>query len=195
MGHSWYAGICVGRDRLGPMLVLLSAQRRGRTAPKRSAGTVQITCSVCREELVFQESELISLSPQERALVVRVKPDLVGKNLREYVCPHCEAGHCFVGERSRLRWVGANLYQPQAGTKCCFECRKPLVKPPWAVGAYDGRLEEAPVLAPDYGLVCSRCGAVCCVACCSKMARARTNETKWVCPRCFRYPIETVFHG
>lgn len=181
------------------LVVLLLARRSPRPPDARTgqqlAAPPLASCTVCHKELTFGVADLRIISPQERGLVARARPDLVGKKLAEYICPHCEAAHCFVVVRARALWVGANFYEPQRAGAVCLECRKPLRKPPWKEGEYDGRLEAAPVLDPAYGLICSRCGALCCVACCAKMAHARTQDTRWVCPRCFRYPIEKVFHG
>jgi len=162
--------------------------------PQTAVGAIHMACTVCQKELVFHRDILVLLTPPERALAVRVKPELVGRKLAEYVCPHCEAAHCFIVDGRRPEWVAANLYEPQTTSAHCMECHKPLRTPPWPPGEYDGRLEQAPALAPDYGLVCSRCQAVCCVACCANLARIRSKETKWMCPRCFRYPVDTLFY-
>ena len=112
----------------------------------------------------------------------------------EYVCPYCEAAHCFSTDERDPVWLGVNLYTPQARTNHCAECRRPLRRPPWRPGVYDGRLAAAPHIPPDVGLVCSKCGAVCCVACCRDVTRKRTKDGSLLCPRCGRGPLETVYH-
>lgn len=153
-----------------------------------------MTCSICQKTLVFHQDELELLSAVECALAVREKPDLVGRKLAEYVCPYCEAAHCFVISGKRMQWVAANLYEPQETTARCAECQKPLRRPPWPPGQYEGKLGEAPALAPDYGLVCSLCHAVCCVQCCVNLTRAGVREGKWTCPRCSRQSTDRLFY-
>ena len=63
-----------------------------------------------------------------------------------------------------------------------------------APGTYDGKLDQAPMLASDYGLCCSRCGAACCVACCAKLTRAKDVKI-YVCPRCCRPAADRLFYS
>ena len=162
--------------------------RRGKRAP------LEMPCTVCQKPLISEQGELRALQGAEVGLVVRSKPEAVGRMIAEYVCPYCEAAHCFLVDARPPRWLGANFSQPQTKTTHCFECRKPLRTPPWPEHAYDGRLEEAPHLPPDLGLVCGRCQAVCCVACCTAATKHRTPDGSLLCPRCFRGPVDRVFH-
>ena len=152
-------------------------------------------CGECHRELAFERRELVRLSPQETALVVRIYPHFQGRVLAEYVCPGCGASHYFVIDRSPIEWIGVDLYSPQVRTGNCFECRKHLAVPPWKPGLYDGRVDEAPEPASDYGLVCARCGAVVCVECVKRITRQRSRTGELICPRCSRRPVERFFHG
>lgn len=164
------------------------ATRRSPTAP------FEMECSTCHRRMVIHPNQLVSLSGPEMALCVRVKPDLRGRKLAEFVCPYCDASHAFVLDRRPPEWIGANLYSPQTKTSTCMECGKPLRKAPWPPMLYDGRLHEAPELHPDLGLVCSRCQAVTCVSCVKNATRNRTKDGSLVCPRCQRTPVNRVFH-
>ena len=166
------------------------------SAPVRSsAKVVAMACTVCREDLLFPTEDLVPLSPPEQALAVRVQPDVLGKRLAEYVCPHCEAAHCFATKGRRVEWIGVNLYEPQTKSAHCVQCKVLLRAPDWAPGRYDGRLHKAPGLEPDHGLVCPLCGAVCCVRCCRDATRNRTEDGSLKCPRCSRHPVDKVYHS
>ena len=160
--------------------------------PGRNA--LQMPCTSCNRPLMIGREELVPLSKPEVALCVRVKPELTGKNLAEYVCPYCEASHCLSVTKRGLEWVGANLYSPHRGAARCMDCGKFLRTPPWPKGTYDGRLQEAPNLLPDHGLVCSKCQAIVCVDCTQRATRNRTKDGTFVCPRCFRSPVDKTYH-
>jgi hypothetical protein len=172
-------------------------RRRKRPAGARGAAggaAIQMACSVCRRELVFTAAELIPLSPVEMALVVRNAPRMVGRKTSEYVCPYCEAAHCFVTDSGRPEWIGANFYTPQATSSHCSECHRPLRLPYWSKGLYDKRLGDVPELPGDCGLVCQRCGAVCCVACCQRLTHKPGEEGSLMCPRCAREGLSVFYH-
>ena len=157
-------------------------------------GSMAFLCPVCGDENQIHYETLPVLSSAEKALVVRERPEVVGKELREYVCRQCDASHCFVFSEGRRRYIGANLYGGQAFGNCCVECRRPLERPPWNPGTHDGDLESAPGPIDSYGLRCRHCGAVTCVACCRATTRNRTKDGSLLCPRCFRGPQEHFFH-
>jgi hypothetical protein len=184
----------------GTVLVLALTLRARLASGTSSAGLIadaasfQMRCGICQKDLVIHPNQLVKLSGPELALSVRVKPKLVGRPLAEYVCPYCEASHCFAVDVRPPECVGTNLYLPRGAGALCMECGKPLRKPPWPIGYFDGRLNEAPELHPDYGLICSRCQAVTCVACVKDATRNRTKDGSFVCPRCMRSPVTGVFH-
>ena len=157
-------------------------------------GALEMVCSTCRRQLIIHPHQLVTLSSPEMALCVRIQPNLRGRRLAEFVCPYCEASHAFAVDKRTPEWFGANLYSPQAKTSTCMECGKPLRKAPWPPMYYDGRLNEAPELHADLGLVCSRCQAVTCVSCVKDATRKRTKDGSFVCPRCQRAPVNRVFH-
>ncbi len=192
-----YAAIAVAA--LGVIAVLFVAlrmrPRRVRVAVQaRTNSPHNLTCEVCQQELIFAPNALVPISSVEIGLVARTHPKLAGRKLFEYVCPHCESSHTFIVEGGRPQWVGVNLYQPQVKTTRCQECRKPLRRPPWPAGTHDGRVHEIPDLDDGLGLVCSRCGSVCCVECCRKATRTRTPDRTFLCPRCARGPVDRLFH-
>ncbi len=198
MAESMVLWVCTALFAAGSGLVVwyaLSAREMGgNRRPRASGGALEHACSSCNKPLVVAKAELVELSRPEIALVVRVRPDLTGQKLAEYVCPYCEASHCYLMERNRIEWVGVNLYSPHTTSTRCMDCGKPLRTPPWPPGTYDGRLNEAPALQPDYGLVCSKCHAVVCYACTMLATRGRTKDGSFVCPRCQRSPVDKTYH-
>ncbi len=184
--------ICCGAAVCVVLVTMVLLLRR-----KKSTGSggsvIHLTCGVCQNALTIQRNALSPLSSVECALATREKRALSGKKLAEFTCPSCGAAHCFDVDGKHIQWVGANLYESQETSSQCTECGKPLRTPPWPPPGYGKALEEVPDLPLDYGLVCSRCQSVCCVKCCSNMARVRGGEVKWVCPRCSRHPINTLF--
>ncbi|HRI88413.1 MAG TPA: hypothetical protein PLJ47_06095 [Candidatus Hydrogenedentes bacterium] len=155
--------------------------------------TAQLACTICQKQMVIPAEDLKPLQGVEMALCVRDNPALAGRKLAEYTCPYCEATHVFAVDKRAPEWVGANMFSPQSKGTRCLNCSKPLRTAPWGEGAYDKRLNEAP-LQPDYGLQCSKCNAVVCVACTLDATRNRTKDGSFVCPRCFRSPVDRTYH-
>jgi hypothetical protein len=181
---------------LGLFVVVFWA-RKGRARrgdARREKGVVTKNCDICRRDMVFHRDDLVVLSPVEKGLAVRGDPSVHGKNLREYVCPYCEATHLFSVDGKEPVWAGVNLYGPQELTANCRECGKRLRRPPWPKGEYDGHLQQVKPLEKDYGLHCERCGAVCCVKYCQVMTRNLTEDGSLLCPRCTRGPLAKFFH-
>lgn len=155
----------------------------------------EMECSECCKAMVVAVEQVRELSPSERGLVVRDYPHVAGRPLGEYLCPHCQAAHCFATDTPVLEWIAANCYSPQTKTGRCLECRKMLRTPPWPRGAYDGRLRDAPRMEPDYGLQCPYCKSVVCIACAERVGHGRDQDAAYTCPRCRRKPISTMYHG
>ncbi|HOD51940.1 MAG TPA: hypothetical protein PKY01_02130 [Candidatus Hydrogenedentes bacterium] len=162
-------------------------------AARARGHSLEFECTECQKILVVPREELTPLSGPEMGLVVASRPQLVGRKLSEYVCPHCNASHCFAVDASPPAWIGVNLYGPQTKSSNCLECRKRLRAPHWPADPQRDNVKNAPDLRPDYGLVCSRCGAVCCVACVAQYSRQDVRTEGARCPRCGRSPIEQVF--
>jgi hypothetical protein len=173
----------------------LSAHEAGGRSGRHGRGdAIDYSCASCNKPLVIGKTDLTELSRPEMALAVRVRSDLTGRKLAEYVCPYCEASHCFAVDGRRIEWVGVNMYSPHTTSARCMDCGKTLRTPPWPAGTYDGRLNEAPSLQPDYGLICSKCHAVVCFACTQLATRGRTKDGSFVCPRCQRSPVDRSYH-
>lgn len=180
------------------IVIVLTMRAKAQQTSKTVRGvyatnTVEQQCKVCQKQMVIPAADLVPLQSVEMALCVRAIPALMGRKMAEYSCPYCEAVHCFTVDKRTPEWVGANLYSPQTKGTRCLNCSKPLKIAPWGEGAYDKRLQEAP-LQPDYGLVCSKCDAVVCVACSVDATRNRTKDGTFMCPRCFRPYVDRTYH-
>ena len=211
---------------IGLILLISRHKRSGSKSNRFKMGSVNMICSVCQAELSFTKKEMTDLPDVEIAMAVRAIPKIRRKKLAEYVCPHCEAAHCFIVEGIKPICVGTNLYVPQESGTRCINCHKHLKNPPWKPGEYDGTpekekdgdyildngklrklerithkktfkgnpLAKCPELLPEYGLVCDRCGVVCCVECCIKVTKNRLENGGLLCPRCVRGPLYKFFH-
>mgnify|MGYP006278807559 FL=1 len=193
----WFLAVSVGFGAAS-LLVLLLWHGRNRPSTWRGGARankpLELVCRVCGRTLVFNSRDLTPLSPVERALSVRAKPELAGHALAEYVCPYCEAAHCFATGDRTPQYAGTNLYQPQSGGARCMECGRQLQDAPPDLLAIDYAARGSLGLGPGCGLVCERCHAVCCVECCERTTRRRSLDGNLACPRCFRQPIKRVFH-
>jgi hypothetical protein len=156
-------------------------------------GPHAFTCVTCGTSLSARLEKLRLLSPQERGLIVCEHPHLTGAVLAELVCASCGAAHCFVVRGRKPEYVGTDIFAPQTRTSKCLDCHQTLERPNWQVDTYIGNLSDAP-LRPRIGLICSRCGGVSCVECCRKATRNRTTDGSFLCPRCFRGPVDKVYH-
>ena len=172
------------------MALALWWARRGMAASRNAC--FEMECTVCQKMLVVDQHEMQALSPPECALVVRNAPRIVGRPLAEYVCPYCESAHCFAMDAPVPEWIASDAYVPQGRGALCKECQKRLQNPAWPPGQYTGKIQDAP-LTPDTGMICKRCGAVCCVACIRRATRNRTPDGSYLCPRCARGPLEHEF--
>lgn len=158
-------------------------------------GSFSMVCTVCGAPAEVSQSALATLSPAEKALVVRERPSVIGQNLVEFACPGCDASHCYGVRRNTMTLIGVNLYQGQHFQTNCKECQKPIARPPWRAGAFDGHVDGAPGDLSNLGLQCSLCGAICCVDCCKRSTRNRRSDGALLCPRCFRGPNDRFYHN
>lgn len=195
-----YTAVMVATALLIGLVVLLlvhvmrrSVQDAGHLVRNRD-GSFPAICAVCNAGTLVSTDMLVTLSSAEKALVVRERPIALGKNLVEFVCPCCDAAHCYIANMKSMEFVGVNLYQGQSFQTRCKECQKQLLAPPWPAGAYDGNWREAPGPADDFGMVCSQCDAISCLACCTSTTRNRTADGSLLCPRCYRGPMLHFYH-
>lgn len=162
---------------------------------KGAAGkTLEMMCTVCQQNLVISLGGMETITGSEMALVVRECSAAEGQRLAGYRCPYCEAYHVFATDAVPPKWLVANPFEPQRASNHCSECRQPLLRPPWPQGQFDGRIAEAEGMLPKHGLVCPRCGSVCCLECCERTGRGRAEELSLMCPRCHRGPVDKIHH-
>lgn len=195
----WSAPMAGAVAAVGVAIVLWRSRRRpsdpGAARARRGGKAQELPCSVCGHTMVFTRRELIPVTPISKGLIVRTFPALSTRKLAEYSCGSCGAIHCFIVEGKAPEWVGANLYQPGGVGSKCMECSRLLRKPPWPAGLYDGRIAEAPQIAPETAMKCGRCGAVVCHGCASKNSFGQLRGGAYRCPRCSRGGITGFFHG
>lgn len=154
--------------------------------------TLQMRCTRCNRPIVVGAPQLHALSGAEMALAVRGNPGWVRRKLAEADCPHCGAGHIFDTGFAPPKYLGANVYLPQASGARCMECNKVMTAPHWPPHEYDHRLHESPLLH-DHGLQCQFCKATFCYACSERISTPRNKQGILYCPRCFRHPVVEEF--
>lgn len=186
--------ITIAVAAVGILIVLAPRLLRSGKGMQAKGAAFEMPCTVCQQTLVVAPADLASIRGPEMALVVRECKGAEGRPLGGYRCPYCEAYHVFAMDTSPPKWLVANPFEPQLVTNHCMECRRPLQRPPWPQGEYDGRLNELQDLLPKHGLVCSRCGSICCLECCRDATRGRTADGSLLCPRCFRGPVDKIHH-
>jgi hypothetical protein len=165
--------------------------RREKASPRPAAsrGTLTHTCQQCHQHHTIPGAALQPISGFEKALVVRSRPTLTQRNLAEFVCPTCEAVHCFARNTGGWEWVGANLYTPHhAAHTRCAECGSPLAQAP----PNESPPEDARLALPGAGLRCARCGSAVCYACLARNTRGYQPGGVLICPRCARPAVVTT---
>jgi hypothetical protein len=153
-----------------------------------------MTCNICQHELVVAVADLQPVTGTDVGLAVRAEPKVAGRKLADYSCPYCEA-----------TTVSSSTRPLRNGSASTFIRRKPAARCVWNAAnrcnARRGRRantkaghSKPPNVSPDYGLVCARCGATCCVACVKSATRNRTTDGSLLCPRCRRAPVDAYFY-
>lgn len=158
-----------------------------------SADGTSFACAHCLETMVVSARTLTALSPVEKGLIVRSKPEWVGQPIAEFVCPNCGGSHVFGTKSRKPVLLGTNFYQPHRVSAHCGECRTALEEPAWDSGGEGPSLTDIHARQPRVGLKCTRCGSVCCIDCCVGYTRNRTADKSLKCPRCDRGPLTAVF--
>jgi hypothetical protein len=172
------------------MLAVLTPRMMDR---KRRA-LLRLTCPVCQHEIVAEEGQLTPLPLEMVSFIVREDPSTHGLPLGELRCRNCGVHHVYATHVRPPRYLMPNPLSDKVRTSTCAQCRAPLARPSWPRGMYDGRIAAAPGFGAHHGLECTRCGAVVCVRCTQDASSGRTKDGSYVCPRCFRGPLETVHH-
>ncbi|MBI2426007.1 MAG: hypothetical protein HYV27_24495 [Candidatus Hydrogenedentes bacterium] len=167
--------------------LLWGVRRRKRLS--QGPGLSQVECTHCLEPMSIERRRLVALSPVEKGLVIRSKPEWVGKAMGEYVCPNCGSTHTFGIQGRKLTLLGTNFYEPQTISVQCSECRNRLEEPQWAPEGAQPSWQGVRERQPRVGVRCPFCRAVTCVSCCADYTRNRTADKSLKCPRCDRGPL------
>ena len=150
-------------------------------------------CPICQCQLTIKRKGLQPLSTFEMGLVVQQRPDMHNQPLSEHRCPSCSASLIFYMGDRRPQFVISNVGENQSESSQCTQCHKRLLKPHWNPSQYQTDFSEAP-LQIEHGLICSRCDAVCCLGCVTDATRNRTDDGSYLCPRCHRGPVDSIFY-
>ncbi len=176
------------------LLVLTPKMLREQKSRSIGKKTYEFSCPTCQQRLGVTRQSLISIEGVEAALVIQNVPDAPMHHLAEQRCQACSSMLTFRIDEWPPVFVIANAAEGQRRSNNCVECREPLVRPIWPRGVYDEKIEDISGIDPKLGLKCPRCDAVSCVACLEDVTRNRTQDGSYLCPRCFRSPVNLVHH-
>lgn len=178
----------------GGLLVLTPKMLREQKKKSVRKSALEFSCPTCQDTVFVTRQSLISITGAEAALVIQKIPDAPSHDLAEQRCQACSSMLTFRIDEWPPVFLIANAIEGQKISNNCVECRKPLVRPTWPRGVYDEKIEEIPDMDSKLGLKCPRCDAVSCVACLEFVTRNRTQDGSYLCPRCFRSPVNLVHH-
>jgi hypothetical protein len=155
---------------------------------------VESKCPICQQQLNIKRKAFEPLNALQMGLVVQQRPDMYNHPLSEYRCPGCDASLVFYMGGAQPQFVVSNVGENQRTGSQCTQCHDRLLKPDWSQQDYgQGNFSDAPLEA-KHGLKCSRCEAVCCLACVKDATRNRTEDGSYLCPRCYRGPVDQIFY-
>jgi len=149
-------------------------------------------CPSCQRTIDLVPANLRRLTGPEQALIAQIRPNDYARPLAEFHCPYCDAYLVYATDTRPPTYLATSV--ESTTSNICSQCGKPLKRPPWPEGAYDGKLREAPELDDRYGLKCARCHSVVCIACSRTASMGRTVDGSLRCSRCSRGPIDTFHH-
>lgn len=167
--------------------------RRRVIVPKANKHAMEMPCPTCQQIAFITPQNLRRLVSSEVALLVRDIPDLSCTNLAETRCDYCQSALTFRLDTKLPTYIGVDLLEPNHHKNNCKECREPLMRPTWPKDAYPS-IEDLPSIPDKLGLECPYCGSVSCVSCLDTNTRKRTQDDTYLCPRCFRGPVNIVHH-
>lgn len=177
------------------MLVIAPSMAKESSDRKKEKNVYVHTCPDCQSEVRIIQGGLKHLDPADAAMIVRLVPDAPMYHIGETRCPKCQSWLAFRIDQWPPGFLTVNATEGHVATNSCTQCRKPLRKPEFPKGAYDGESAALAKLPIDIGLICSRCNALNCVACVVDATRGRTKDGSLLCPRCYRGPVDKVHHG
>lgn len=178
----------LGAALAGALVALAWRRPRRAAGPRATRHERRLDCDRCGKSMAFILADLTVLSPVEKALVVRSRPALSGRELRELICPACETAHCFVQEKGDWAWTGSNLYIPHERSAHCTECGHPIAALEKAPED-PATLGDARAFGPDAGMRCQRCNTLVCFPCLVRQTRGYQAGGPLICPRCTRAAV------
>jgi hypothetical protein len=178
----------------GGLLFLTPRMLKDQKQKSVTKGGLEFSCPACQQMVFVTRQSLKSLIGVEAALVIQNVPDAPMYNLGEQRCQACSTSLTFRTDCWPPAFLIANAIEKTKVGNTCVECRGLLARPTWPRGIYDRKIDEIPDRNPKLGLKCPRCDAVSCVACLESVTRNRTPDGSFLCPRCFRSPVDLVHH-
>jgi len=160
---------------------------------KQDKETLEMPCPSCQQIVFVKRHALRPLAGSEIALLVQEMPDLEHKDLGEIRCDYCQSGLIFRRDTKPPVFMISDLAEPVKHKHSCTECHKALERPTWPEDRYSD-ISEIPSIPDDIGLECPHCASITCMACLETNTRKRTQDDTYLCPRCFRGPVNNVHY-
>lgn len=127
-------------------------------------------------------------------MIVQQRPQAYGRPIGEIRCRTCRTTHTFLLDTKPPTWLISDEGRAGHTGIVCTQCRRTLVNPPWPRGTRDGAVHQVEDAPDRAGVVCARCGDICCVECVRNASRGRTPDGSFLCPRCYRQPVDRFHH-
>jgi hypothetical protein len=174
-------------------LFFLPQRQTQRHTNKQRGKTLEYPCPSCQHTLFIGEMNLRPLVSSEIAMVVKEMPKLNCTKFAETRCEYCQSSLTFRMDKKSPEFLFVDNGEPVHHKHDCSECKQPLQRPTWPQDAY-ADFNEIPFIPDKVGLECPFCASVACVQCLEKNTRKRTQDETYLCPRCFRGPVDIVHY-
>ena len=163
---------------------------------QRPGGSKSVTwnCKTCGNAITLHPKACSPLSREDAALTIQQRPRAYGRKMGTLQCTRCRTTHTFLIDTTPPAWIISDEKHATGTGQICTQCRDPLVSPPWPPRTRDGAIHLVPDAPPKAGVVCARCGAICCIECVRSASQGRSTDESFLCPRCYRKPVNRFHH-
>ena len=175
-------------------LFLLPNYMQKRREKRTKRNIHEMPCPACQHVLFIHFESLRPMVSSERALIIGEHPEYsIEATFAESRCDFCQSALVFRTDTKPPSYITKDIAEPKHRKNDCGECQKPLIRPTWPEDAYENA-SQIMNIPSKVGLECIHCASITCVGCLETNTRKRTNDDSFLCPRCFRGPVETIHY-